>query len=179
MGQPQDFSVQIITLPDRRWLNTATISGSGTAPTSMPEPIFRACWGTSGDAPLIRTELAEDTPLPVGLWLSRESLDDALRLPPGGLRRKIEEMGLQVFTLNGFPYGNFHDDRVKHDVYQPDWSRPERLRYTTDLADVLIDLVPEARLPGSRPCPSDGPMLMKPILTKPSATLAGSSIIWR
>lgn len=99
-------------------------------------------------ASLIRTELSEDTPLPVGLWLSRQSLDDALRLPPGGLRRKIEEMGLQVFTLNGFPYGNFHGDRVKHDVYQPDWSRPERLRYTADLADVLIDLVPEGATAG-------------------------------
>ena len=87
-------------------------------------------------------------PCPVGLWLSRESLDDALRLPPGGLRRKIEEMGLQVFTLNGFPYGNFRVSRVKHDVYQPDWSRPERLRYTTDLADVLIDLVPEGATAG-------------------------------
>ena len=93
-------------------------------------------------ASMIRTELDEDDLLPIGLWLSRESLEEAMRLPSGQLRGSLEKMGVMAFTLNGFPYGNFHKKRVKHDVYQPDWSRPERLRYTTDLADLLIDLIP-------------------------------------
>ena len=27
-----------------------------------------------------------------------------------------------VFTINGFPYGNFHGTRVKEQVYVPDWT---------------------------------------------------------
>ena len=49
---------------------------------------------------------------------------------------------LYVFTLNGFPYGPFHGVRVKEEVYQPDWSYPERLAYTNQLAD-LLRLLPD------------------------------------
>lgn len=99
-------------------------------------------------AALIRSSLAEDELLPIGLWLSRQALDDAGGLAPGQLRESLQKMGVMVFTLNGFPFGNFHGKRVKHDVYQPDWSRRERLRYTTDLADLLIDLIPEGATAG-------------------------------
>lgn len=47
-----------------------------------------------------------------------------------------------VFTLNGFPYGAFHDTRVKERVYEPDWSDPRRLAYTLDLAHTLERLLP-------------------------------------
>jgi sugar phosphate isomerase/epimerase len=50
---------------------------------------------------------------------------------------------LYVFTLNGFPYGPFHGQRVKEEVYLPDWRDPERLRYTDQLADLLAELLPE------------------------------------
>jgi sugar phosphate isomerase/epimerase len=49
---------------------------------------------------------------------------------------------LYVFTLNGFPYGSFHGQRVKEGVYLPDWRDPERLRYTDQLADLLAALLP-------------------------------------
>jgi sugar phosphate isomerase/epimerase len=50
---------------------------------------------------------------------------------------------LYVFTLNGFPYGAFHGQRVKEGVYLPDWRDPERLRYTDQLADLLAALLPD------------------------------------
>ena len=51
--------------------------------------------------------------------------------------------GLYVFTINGFPYGQFHHAAVKHEVYRPDWSQPERAEYTNLLADILAELLPE------------------------------------
>src|SRR5262245_12686692 len=62
--------------------------------------------------------------LGVGLWLGRGALDQ-LRAAAGGgggdgggggaaaLRAALQEEGLFVFTLNGFPYGNFHAEVVK------------------------------------------------------------------
>src|SRR6185436_7574705 len=60
-----------------------------------------------------------------------------------------------VFTMNGFPYGQFHGTRVKEQVYLPDWTSPERLAYTNLLFDLLAQLVPKgiegsvSTLPGS------------------------------
>ncbi len=52
---------------------------------------------------------------------------------------------MYVFTVNGFPYGTFHGQRVKEAVYLPDWRDPERLRYSNQLADLLAALLPQAR----------------------------------
>lgn len=59
---------------------------------------------------------------------------------PGGsdlLRRRLDEESLYLFTINGFPYGAFHRQRVKEDVYRPDWRTRERLEYTCALARIL------------------------------------------
>jgi hypothetical protein len=48
-----------------------------------------------------------------------------------------------VFTINGFPYGAFHGQRVKDGAYRPDWSEPERLSYTNMLAGQLAVLLPD------------------------------------
>jgi hypothetical protein len=46
-----------------------------------------------------------------------------------------------VPTINGFPYGAFHGERVKERVYLPDWRDPERLAYTNVLAELLAALI--------------------------------------
>jgi sugar phosphate isomerase/epimerase len=89
--------------------------------------------------------------LGVGLWLAA-GLAAQLRADAGALGRLAAAMathGLEVVTLNGFPYGAFHAPVVKHAVYQPDWADPARLRYTGDLAWVLARLLP-ADLPAAR-----------------------------
>lgn len=48
-----------------------------------------------------------------------------------------------VFTMNGFPYGSFHRQRVKDLVYTPDWRTEERVKYTINLAHILAYLLPE------------------------------------
>lgn len=58
-------------------------------------------------------------------------------------RRFLAEQNLYVFTINGFPFGQFHHGRVKENVYAPDWRQPERAAYTMLLADILAALLPE------------------------------------
>lgn len=55
----------------------------------------------------------------------------------------LEKHNLYVFTINGFPYGDFHSAGVKENVYRPDWRTRERRDYTIQLADILSKLLPE------------------------------------
>ncbi|GAA3156404.1 metabolite traffic protein EboE [Streptomyces echinatus] len=65
------------------------------------------------------------------------------------LRGELDRRGLEVVTLNGFPYEGFGSDEVKYRVYRPDWADPERLEYTTALARILGALLPDDVTEGS------------------------------
>ena len=54
----------------------------------------------------------------------------------------LADHGMYVFTVNGFPYGEFHGTRVKEQVYAPDWRTPQRLAYTLCLGRILAALLP-------------------------------------
>ena len=54
----------------------------------------------------------------------------------------LAERSLVPYTMNGFPYGDFHEPVVKHKVYQPAWYEPARLHYTLQLAEILDQLLP-------------------------------------
>ena len=92
----------------------------------------------------VKQRVSPDAPMGLGLWLSAQA---ARQVTAAGrvaeLRDWLHDRGLFVFTLNGFPYGDFHDDIVKHRVYSPDWSNPARLEYTLSLARILVELLPE------------------------------------
>jgi sugar phosphate isomerase/epimerase len=82
-------------------------------------------------------------PLAAGLWLA-ESVISELTADAGGAARLASELadrGLACYTLNAFPYGDFHGERVKEQVYLPDWAAAERLDYTLACADVLAELL--------------------------------------
>ncbi|MFB4193984.1 metabolite traffic protein EboE [Streptomyces carpaticus] len=89
--------------------------------------------------------------LGLGLWLpaplaARLAADPAaLR----GLRTALGNNGLEVVTLNAFPYRGFHDPVVKKAVYHPDWTEEDRLGYTLDCARVLAALLPDDAARGS------------------------------
>jgi sugar phosphate isomerase/epimerase len=85
----------------------------------------------------------------VGLRLAARAAYELAR--PGAAelaRSELAEAGLYVFSLNGFPYGAFHDTRVKEEVYRPDWLEDERVRYARALARAACELLP-AELEGS------------------------------
>ena len=89
--------------------------------------------------------------LGVGLWLAApvaaELAADPARV--ARLRRDLDARGLEVVTLNGFPYQSFHAPVVKHAVYRPDWLTAARLDYTVHLARVLSGLLPDDAARGS------------------------------
>lgn len=98
----------------------------------------------------VRAELGVDR-LGLGLWLpaAAAGLLAADRGELDALRRVLDEQGLEVVTLNAFPYGGFHAPVVKHRVYRPDWTEAERLDFTLDAATVLAGLLPEDATRGS------------------------------
>ena len=57
-------------------------------------------------------------------------------------REFFAEHQLYPFTINGFPYGRFHQGPVKENVYAPDWRTPERRDYTMQLADIFASFLP-------------------------------------
>ena len=89
--------------------------------------------------------------LGVGLWLSAAAAGELVSAPAQVrlLQDVIDSQGLEVVTLNGFPYGDFHADVVKLDVYEPDWADERRLIYTRNLASLLAELLPADAAGGS------------------------------
>ena len=87
--------------------------------------------------------LAMDQSMPFGIWTSASALEE-LQSPQSRLRLKdaLDQNQLVPFTVNGFPFGDFHQSVVKRSVYSPDWSSPQRLAYTLQLADLHHDLLP-------------------------------------
>jgi len=104
----------------------------------------------------VRERVCPDRPYAIGLRLS--DLASRQLSEPAALdafRRWLHEHHCYVFTINGFPFGQFHGAKVKERVYLPDWTHPDRLAYTNRLFDLLAQLVPEgvegsvSTLPGS------------------------------
>lgn len=92
----------------------------------------------------VKQRVSPDAPMGIGLWLSNQAAQQIIAgRRTAELRDWLEDRGLYVFTLNGFPFGDFHDDVVKHRVYQPDWTQPMRYQYTLALARILAELLPE------------------------------------
>src|SRR2546421_3549557 len=92
----------------------------------------------------VQIKRAFGKPLGAGLWLARSVVSELLATASGVQRfaESVTQRGLTCHTFNAFPFGDFHSDRVKENVYLPGWARPERLTYTLDCARVLSELLP-------------------------------------
>jgi sugar phosphate isomerase/epimerase len=92
----------------------------------------------------VKDLLSPDAPIGVGLWLSATAARKLLASDGvAEFAAWLSDVGLIPFTLNGFPYGDFHKDVVKHDVYRPTWCDPQRMQYTLDLIEILDALLPK------------------------------------
>lgn len=83
--------------------------------------------------------------LAVGLWLPRNVLNELAGAETwvDQTRATLADAGVTCYTLNAFPFGDFHAERVKEQVYLPDWTTLARLEYTCQAAEVLARLLPE------------------------------------
>lgn len=98
----------------------------------------------------IRSALDADL-VGLGLWLPAEAASRLASRPDevDRVRRVLSLHGLEIVTVNAFPYARFHAPVVKRAVYHPDWSEVSRLRYTLDCARVLAMLLPDDAVRGS------------------------------
>ncbi|MBZ5555643.1 MAG: metabolite traffic protein EboE [Acidobacteriia bacterium] len=92
--------------------------------------------------PRVRALMNFDGPFAIGLRLSAAAAV-ALETPAtlAAFQEFLAAGGYYVPTINGFPYGAFHGQRVKERVYLPDWRDPARLEYSNRLARVLAALL--------------------------------------
>jgi sugar phosphate isomerase/epimerase len=104
----------------------------------------------------VREQVCPGKPYAIGLRLSeRAARELSERDTIGEFKDWLEHKNCYIFTINGFPFGQFHGTRVKEQVYRPDWTSPDRLAYTNLLFDLIAELVPEgiagsvSTLPGS------------------------------
>lgn len=110
--------------------------------------------------------------LRLGDQASRE-LSDPQRLLE--FQRWLERNDCYIFTINGFPFGQFHGERVKEQVYVPDWTDPQRVDYTNRLFDLLAKLVP----PDTEGSVSTLPGSFKEFIHSPQQEQAIRDNIWR
>lgn len=89
--------------------------------------------------------------LQVGLWLSEQAARELVASPSSieEFSNLLEVQAIELTSLNGFPFGNFHQAIVKEKVYLPHWGDKARLDYTLLLAELLAQLLPEDRSEGT------------------------------
>ncbi len=92
----------------------------------------------------VKQRVAPTGQMGVGLWLSAGSAHELLEQPAEleSFARWLNESGLVPYTFNGFPYGDFHQEVVKHAVYLPPWGEAARREYTLALVQILHRLLP-------------------------------------
>lgn len=100
--------------------------------------------------PAVKARISPGGDFGIGLRLSAVA---ASRLADDGVLAECKSFlareGLYVFTINGFPYGEFHGTPVKETVYRPDWRDGARLSYSNRLAELLCALLPDGGPDGS------------------------------
>ncbi len=80
--------------------------------------------------------------LGIGLWLSNEAAVETYQRIDE-LREFLKSRSLIPFTFNAFPFFNFHQAVVKHNVYLPSWDSEARLSYTKLICKIADELLPE------------------------------------
>jgi len=94
--------------------------------------------------PGIKMQVSPGQKMGIGLRLSNSASNDLL--DPDEIqvfKTWLNDHEAYVFTMNGFPYGDFHHAIVKDQVHAPDWTSKERLEYTIRLFKILAELLPE------------------------------------
>jgi hypothetical protein len=97
--------------------------------------------GLKNHALRVRDRVAQGKPFALGLRLSNQALSELHDpLARKNFRTWLEKENCAVAGINGFPFGSFHGEPVKDQVFSPDWSESARLDYTKRLFDLLAEV---------------------------------------
>lgn len=107
----------------------------GETADAIADHIDRQC-------PEVKRAVCPHTEMGVGLWLPAKAVRE-FRQQPDKLRQQLADREMYAYTVNAFPFGDFHSRPVKENVYLPDWSSLARRDYTIDAARILAQLLPE------------------------------------
>lgn len=107
----------------------------GESADAITDHIRRRC-------PEVKAAVCPDTKMGIGLWLPAKAVRE-FRRHADKLRQQLALQEMYAFTINAFPFGDFHSRPVKEKVYLPDWSSLARRDYTIDAARILAQLLPE------------------------------------
>ena len=120
--------------------------------------------------PAVKKRISPDKPFAVSLRLAAKSAY-ALTANPGErakLKQFFADNDMYLYTANAFPYGSFKGERVKEQVYEPDWRTDDRADYTMRVADILAEIAPA----GVNPSIQTPPLGFKPRVTGPDVVQA-------
>ena len=92
--------------------------------------------------PEVKKRFCPDAPMGVSLRISNASAERLINDPDerAWVKGFLDANDLYVYTVNAFPYGPFKGERVKENVYEPDWSTEERTQYTMNVATILTEI---------------------------------------
>ena len=93
--------------------------------------------------PAIKKRLSPNESFGLGLRLSNAASEE-LEMPENlvAFQQWLADNDCYVFTMNGFPFGGFHNTVVKDQVHTPDWTTEARVEYTKRLFRILSVLLP-------------------------------------
>jgi sugar phosphate isomerase/epimerase len=92
----------------------------------------------------VRQLVSTEAPLGLGLWLSAQTTDELQESESSQheLAEWFQSRLLVPYTMNAFPFGDFHGATVKYAVYKPEWWCPERADYTKRVVSIFDNLLP-------------------------------------
>ncbi|WP_049721120.1 metabolite traffic protein EboE [Gilvimarinus polysaccharolyticus] len=93
----------------------------------------------------VKQRLNSNAPFPLGLRIAQQAALEADDNAIAEFRAWCEQHNCYLLTINGFPYGTFHNSRVKEQVYLPDWRTRERVDYSKRLGDLAVKLEPSTK----------------------------------
>ncbi|WP_111640443.1 metabolite traffic protein EboE [Marinimicrobium alkaliphilum] len=92
----------------------------------------------------VKKRRGDERPLALGLRIAGQAAGEIDATAIADFRAWCKKHNAYLLTINGFPFGAFHDQRVKENVYLPDWREQQRVDYTQVLADIATHLQPDA-----------------------------------
>ena len=127
-------------------MNTTRLALCGNVfPADEPSAVLSAIRGPATQWAQSLEAAGQRPPFGFGLYLSANAARIFARdfRARQELKAALAKANLSCWTANAFPFGGFHDQVVKQRAFEPDWRNPERVRFTLNVAKVLLDLAPD------------------------------------